>query len=152
MADTIPTAITTMGVFLMKKGESESTYTKLIDINSFGDLGGTPELLDATTLSHYASVGVLGIQQQDTIEFEANYTKTEYSGLVAGQNTATDLSVWFGGTNSTDGTITPTGANGKFNFKGMYSLRVNGGGVNEIVHCTLTVTALTAPALDTSGS
>lgn len=141
----IPTPVTSMGVFLMKKG-SGSTWTKLIDINSFGDLGGTPETLDATTLSHHVSVSVLGIQQQDSIEFEANYTLTEYKALVDGQNTATDLSVWFGGTNTTDGTITPTGSNGKFDFSGMYSLKVNGAGVNEVVHCTITVTALTAPA------
>lgn len=142
----IPTPVTSMGVFLMKK-DSGSTYTKLIDINSFGDLGGTPETLDATTLSHYVSVSVLGIQQQESIEFEANYTKTEYKALVAGQNTETELSVWFGGTSANDGTYTATGSNGKFNFKGMYSLKVNGAGVNEVVHCTVTVTALTAPSL-----
>ncbi len=57
----IPTPVTSMGVFLMKK-DTGSTYTKLIDINSFGDLGGTPETLDATTLSHYVSVSGLSLK------------------------------------------------------------------------------------------
>lgn len=145
-----PTPITSMGVFLMAKKSGETSYTKLIDINSFGDLGGTPETLDATTLSHYVSVSVVGIQQQDSITFEANYTKDEYATLQEGMNTEIDLSVWFGGTSANDGTYTPTGDKGKFDFKGMYSLMVNGAGVNEIIHCTLTVTALTAPTLSTA--
>lgn len=144
----IPTAIASMGVFLMKKANSGGTYSKLIDINSFGDLGGTPEMLDATTLSHYVSVSILGIQQQDSIEFEANYTKTEYESLVTDAGKEVELSVWIGGTNSTGGEITPTGSNGKFDFKGMYSLKVNGAGVNEVLKCTITVTALTAPTLN----
>lgn len=87
-------------------------------------------------------------QQQESIEFEANYTKTEYKALEAGsEHQETDLSVWFGGTSANDGTYTATGVNGKFNFNGMYSLKVNGAGVNEVVHCTVTVTALTAPSL-----
>lgn len=143
----IPTAIASMGVFLMKKDSTGSTYSKLIDINSFGDLGGTPEMLDATTLSHYSSVSVLGIQQQDSIAFEANYTKSEYQTIAADAGKEVDLSVWIGGTNSTGGEITPTGSNGKFNFKGMYSVMVNGAGVNEVLKCTITVTALTAPTL-----
>ena len=42
-------AISTYKVFLMKA--SGGTYTKLIDIKDFPDLGGAPEMLETTTLS-----------------------------------------------------------------------------------------------------
>ncbi|MGM9763505.1 MAG: phage tail protein [Candidatus Cryptobacteroides sp.] len=146
----IPKALTSMGVFLMKKKTEDDQYSKLIDITNFGDLGGTPELLDASTLSHSVSVSVLGMQQQDSIAFEANYTKAEYASVQADAYKEMDLAVWIGGEESGDGTMTPTGANGKFPFKGMYSIMVNGAGVNEVLKCTITVAALTAPQLDTS--
>ena len=38
-------AISTYKVFLMHKASSEGTYTKLIDIKEFPDLGGEPEML-----------------------------------------------------------------------------------------------------------
>ena len=37
-------AISTYKIFLMKKGSGD-TYEKLIDIKSFPDLGGSPEML-----------------------------------------------------------------------------------------------------------
>ena len=44
-------AISTYQAFLMKgSGSGTVTYTKLVDIKSFGDLGGTPEQLETTTL------------------------------------------------------------------------------------------------------
>ena len=42
-------AISTYKVFLMKK--TSETWSKLIDIKDFPDLGGSPELLETTTLS-----------------------------------------------------------------------------------------------------
>lgn len=141
----IPTPITTMGTFLMVK--DTSAYKTFIDINSFGDLGGTPNKIDATTLSHWVAVSVNGVRQLDTIDFEANFSKAEYKTIAAEQDVVKEFSVWFGGTHNTDGTITPTGEDGKFNFKGMYSVKVNGGSTDEIVKCTISVTALTSPAL-----
>ena len=37
--------------FLMVGDTSGSTFTKLVDITEYPDLGGEPEKLDATTLS-----------------------------------------------------------------------------------------------------
>lgn len=46
-------AINTYKVFLMKGATSggNTTWTKLIDIKDFPDLGGSPEMLETTTLS-----------------------------------------------------------------------------------------------------
>ena len=130
-------AISTYKVFLMKKGES-STYTKLIDIKDFPDLGGSPELLETTTLSDKMQTYIPGIQSNDALEFTTNYTKADYTTLAALADIEEDYAVWFGGTEA-EGVVTPDGSNGKFSFKGKLSVHVNGGGVNEVVDMTITI-------------
>lgn len=134
-------AISTYKVFLMKKGDG-STYTKLIDIKDFPDLGGSPELLETTTLSDKMQTYIPGIQSNDALEFTTNYTKEDYTTLAALADTEEDYAVWFGGT-ETEGVVTPDGSNGKFSFKGKLSVHVNGGGVNEVVDMTITITPST---------
>lgn len=131
-------AISTYKVFLMKKGTSGSDYSKLIDIKDFPDLGGSPELLETTTLSDKMQTYIPGIQSNDALEFTTNYTKTDYETLAALADTEADYSVWFGGTEA-EGVVTPDGSNGKFSFKGKLSVHVNGGGVNEVVDMTITI-------------
>lgn len=131
-------AISTYKVFLMSKGASGSTYSKLIDIKEFPDLGGTPEMLETTTLSDSMQTYIAGIQSLDSLEFTANYTLDEYKKLkeLEGQDIA--YAVWFGGTESA-GTLTPTGSNGKFEFTGQLSVYAVGGGVNEVVDMTISI-------------
>ena len=139
-------AISTYKVFLMKK--SEGTYQKLIDIKDFPDLGGSPEMLETTTLSDGAQTFIPGIQSIDALEFTANYTKADYSSLVALKGTDTDFAVWFGGTEA-GGVVTPTGTDGKFEFSGMLDVFVAGGGVNEVVDMTITIAPSTPITLAT---
>ena len=72
-------ASSTYKSFLMVK--NSATYEKLIDIKSYPDLGGAPELLDATTLSDPMTVNVMGIQSLEALEFECNYTLADYTKL-----------------------------------------------------------------------
>lgn len=139
-------AISTYKVFLMKK--SGSAYEKLIDIKDFPDLGGSPEMLETTTLSDGAQTFIPGIQSIDALEFTANYTKADYSSLVALKGTDTDFAVWFGGTEA-GGVVTPTGTDGKFEFSGMLDVFVAGGGVNEVVDMTITIAPSTPITLAT---
>jgi hypothetical protein len=139
-------AISTYKVFLMKKGTS--TYEKLIDIKDFPDLGGSPEMLETTTLSDGAQTFIPGIQSIDALEFTANYTKADYSSLVALKGTNTNFAVWFGGTEA-GGVVTPTGTDGKFEFSGMLDVFVAGGGVNEVVDMTITIAPSTPITLAT---
>ncbi len=122
----------------MKKGDSGDTYTKLIDIKDFPDLGGAPELLETTTLSDNMQTYIPGIQSLDALEFTANYTKDDFDTLKALEGTEYDFAVWFGGTLS-GSTLTPTGSDGKFGFKGKLSVFPVGGGVNEVVDMTITI-------------
>ena len=129
-------AISTYKVFLMKK--TSDTWGKLIDIKDFPDLGGSPELLETTTLSDKMQTYIPGIQSLDALEFTANYTKADYSTLKALEGEENDYAVWFGGTES-GGVVTPDGSNGKFAFKGALSVFAIGGGVNEVVYMTITI-------------
>lgn len=139
-------AISTYKVFLMKK--SNTTYSKLVDIKDFPDLGGAPEMLETTTLSDKMQTYIPGIQSNDALEFTANYTQADFATLKALEGTSASYAVWFGGTES-GGVATPDGSNGKFEFDGELSVHVVGGGVNEVVDMTITIapsTPITIPA------
>ena len=129
-------AISTYKVFLMK--QSGTTWSKLIDIKDFPDLGGAPEMLETTTLSDNIQTFIPGIQQGDTLDFRANYTKADYTTLKALEGSSLKLAVWFGGTES-NGTVTPTGSDGKYEFDGQLSVYIVGGGVNEVVDMTISI-------------
>ena len=131
-------AISTYKVFLMHKTSSGDTYTKLIDIKEFPDLGGEPEMLETTTLSDNMQTYIAGIQSMDGLSFSANYDMTEYQKLKALEGKKESYAVWFGGTESS-GTVTPDGSNGKFAFDGELSVYPVGGGVNEVVGMNITI-------------
>ena len=138
-------AISTYKSFLMMK--DASTYTKLVDIKSFPDLGGSPEMIETTTLSDSMTTNIMGIQSLDALEFECNYTKEDYTKLKALEGVEKEFAVWLGGTES-NGVVTPTGEDGKFAFKGQLSVYVNGGGVNEVVNMTVSIAASTPITVD----
>lgn len=131
-------AISTYKIFLMKKASTGDTYEKVIDIKDFPDLGGAPEMLETTTLSDKMQTYIPGIQSLDALEFTANYTKVDFTKLKALEGKEESYAVWFGGTES-GGVLTPTGSDGKFEFKGQLSAFPVGGGVNEVVDMTVTI-------------
>ena len=135
-------AISSYKVFLMKGTGSGDSYTKLLDIKDFPDLGGEPEMLETTTLSHKMQTYIDGIQKLDALKFSCNYTKEDYATVKALGGVEGDYAVWFGGSES-GGTLTPTGEHGKFSFKGIPSVYVNGAGVNEVIGMTVTIAPTT---------
>lgn len=131
-------AISTYKIFLMKKDTAGEAYEKVIDIKDFPDLGGAPEMLETTTLSDKMQTYIPGIQSLDALEFTANYTKADFTKLKALEGKEESYAVWFGG-EETGGVLTPTGSDGKFEFKGQLSAFPVGGGVNEVVDMTVTI-------------
>lgn len=125
-----------MITFLMHK--NEDAWEKLLDITEFPDLGGEPELLETTTLSHRMQTYVKGVQSNEGLNFNANYDLTEYKALKALEGKDEEYAVWFGGT-ETASLPTPTGSEGKFSFRGDLSVFVTGGGVNEVRGMTITI-------------
>lgn len=129
-------AISTYKIFLMQK--NTSAWEKVVDIKEFPDLGGTPEMLETTTLSDKMQTYIPGIQSIDALEFTSNYTLADYKKLKALEGQDKEYAVWFGGTEVGD-TVTPTGSDGKFKFNGQLSVFPVGGGVNEVVDMTITI-------------
>jgi hypothetical protein len=125
-----------------------NTWKKVIDIKEFPDLGGTPEMIEITTLSDKVQRNIPGVQSLDALEFTANYTLTDYKALKALEGTEKEFAVWFGGTENGD-TVTPNGSDGKFKFKGQLSVYTNGGGTNEVVEMTISIAASSAIVIDT---
>lgn len=140
-------AISTYKIFLMQKDTAGTAWEKLIDIKEFPDLGGTPEMLETTTLSDRMQTYIPGIQSLDALEFTSNYTLADYKKLKALDGKDKEYAVWFGGTESGD-TVTPTGSDGKFKFNGQLSVFPVGGGVNEVVDMTITIAPSTPITMD----
>lgn len=123
--------------FLMYKKSGE-TYEKLVDIKDYPDIGGSPETLETTTLSDGMQTYINGIQSSEPMEFTINYDSTTYDTIDALADTETAFAIWFGGTESA-GVVTPTGSEGKFEFKGYISIRVSGKGVNEVREAVISI-------------
>lgn len=138
-------ASSTYKTFLMTK--NVETWEKLIDIKDFPDLGGEPELLETTTLSDNMQTYIPGIQSLDGLTFTANYDLDSYKKLKEKEDVEADYAVWLGGTEAA-GAVTPTGAEGKFAFKGKLSVFLAGGGVNEVRNMTITIAPSTVISLD----
>lgn len=141
-------AISTYKVFLMHSADNGASYSKLIDIKDFPDLGGDPEQLETTTLSDKMNTYIPGIQSLDALEFTANYTASEFARIKAmeedeyGSKIDHYFAVWFGGVGEGSG-LTPNGNDGKFKFKGKLSVYPSGGGVNEVVDLKISISPST---------
>ena len=131
-------AISTYKVFLMHKASGGTSYSKLVDIKEFPDLGGEPEMLETTTLSDKMQTYIAGIQSLDGLSFSANYDMAKFKELKELEGSQEEYAVWFGGTEAA-GTVTPDGSNGKFSFTGELSVYPVGGGVNEVVGMQITI-------------
>lgn len=129
---------TTYMTFLMKKGTTGDAYEKLVDIKTFPDLGGEPEMVETTTLSDGMQTYIAGIQSLDALTFDANYDLDKYTALKALEDKTESYAVWLGGTKSGN-VLTPTGSAGKYKFDGQLSVFVAGGGVNEVVNMTISI-------------
>ena len=128
--------------FLMYK--ASTTYTKLVDIKSYPNIMGEREALETTTLSNTARTYIPGIVQSSdgNLAFPANYDEDDFATVAALEGTEQDLAIWFGGTVS-GSTVTPTGSEGKFEFKGFVSAGIVGKGVNEVREMEVRVTPTT---------
>lgn len=140
-------AITTAGIFLMKKTAGSSTWEKVVDINDFPDLEGAPSMLETTTLSDTAQTYIEGVRQVENLDFNVNYSLADYKALKALEGVVNQYAVWLGG-NEFNGTITPTGRNGRFDITGSLSVRLKGGGTNSIVGMVATIAPTKAVVLN----
>ena len=131
-------AITTYGITL-KWGTNPQSLTKKVDIKDFPDLGGAPELRETTTLSNPAQTYILGILSMDSMEFTANYTKSDYEAVLADANKKLYYALEFG----------IDGSEGVFEWQGEHTVWVTGAGVNDVVEMKIGIAPSTKPTLKT---
>lgn len=119
--------------FLMHKGASDTTFTKLIDITDYPDLGGETEKIDVTTLSDRKKRTINGIEDTgDGLTFKAWYEKSDYERLLAIQTAGTvdTYQLWFG----------ENGADGIWEWSGVMSVYPNGGTSNNAREMSFSIT------------
>ena len=117
--------------YLMTSSDG-STWTKLIDIKDFPDLGSAPPSLDITTLSDSMHRYINDIQDTGgSLQFTANYTYAGFSALKAVEGVEKHYAVWFGA-EVVSSSLTPTGVYGQFTFKGELSVWKKGAGVGAV--------------------
>lgn len=108
------------------------TFSKLVDIVSYPDLGTAPSKLDTTDLSATTTkTSILGLQDAPDLTFECNYDETVLSTLNGLTASNYYFQLNFG---STDG---------MFNWQGQVRAYANGGGVDEVRKMTVVCSAAT---------
>lgn len=130
-------ATSTYKTFLMYKASNSAEYSKLIDVTEVPDLGSAPEMLETTSLSDRMKTYIPGLQDTGNLAFVANYDPTDYATLDA-LSEEKDFAVWLGGTES-GGSVTPTGSEGKFEFKGRLTVYLASQGTNAVRHMNISI-------------
>lgn len=154
----------TAGTFLMVGTESSGTitYTKLVDISEYPDLGSTVDSQDVTTLSDACHKYIDALPDPGgSMEFPGFLNTTDYAAVQAIAGTEQYLCIAFGGaptsadssvlepdtiTGSTSAdtlTITPKGTSAvtflAVHFKGKVRVRLTGAGTDAVRPVTYTI-------------
>lgn len=131
----------TYRTYLMYDTSSTSTasYKKLVDIKSYGDLRGTPDRLDTTTMSNANETGIPGIAKGDTVPFNCNYDPATYNTIKALEGAEKKFALYCGGTEGQAGVVTQATGDSNFTFSGYVAVTFNGKGVNEVREMTVNV-------------
>lgn len=132
-------AMNTYMTFLMSSSNG-STYTDIVPIKDYPDFLNSVNTIDVTNLQNEMHTYIMGLLDTGgDMAFTANYTAADYQTVKAlDDGTEKYLAIWFGGTKS-GGTITPTGVDGKWSFKGMVKVGIVGKGVDEAREMTIHV-------------
>lgn len=157
MADTVSVK-STYGTYLKvkpKAGGSSTTYEILCPITDFPDLGGEPEMLQTTTLGDKAHTYIEGIQSMDALTFTTNlyfgddetkgsflYIKKNYDSTSDSFDFAIDFVKDPTGTGKA-GEVEGGSVLLRASWTGQLSIYVNGGGVDEVVGCTISISPST---------
>lgn len=114
-----------------KSNEVAGSFTELVTIKDFPDLGGSPEQLETTTLKDKAQTYINGIQSMSALEFTANYDLVTYKTIKALEGEKLDFELWFGNKGN--------GEDGIFQWSGDLVVWVTGKGVNEVKEMNISI-------------
>ena len=134
-------AMNTYKTFLLQgTGTGSSlTYAEICPIKDYPDFLNDINTIDVTNLQNAMHTYILGLADTGgDMAFTANYSKSDYSAIKALENTPQYLAIYFGGTES-QGTVTPSGDDGKWTFQGYVKVGIVGKGVDEAREMTIHV-------------
>lgn len=128
-------AIATNGTKLLAKKKADTTYTELVGMKDFTDLGAKPDRIETTTLSDPVKTYIRGMNDTPELEFTFNFED-------ASQATST-FSICKGLENETDPVDFqlqfPDGT--YYAWSGQCSIYIKAGKVNAVLEFHLGVTA-----------
>ena len=136
-------AMNTYMTFLMQSSNGTS-YSDIVPIKDYPDFLNSVNTIDVTNLQNEMHTYIMGLLDTGgDMAFTANYTATDYQTVKAlDDGTEHYLAIWFGGTKA-GSTVTPTGTDGKWSFKGMVKVGIVGKGVDEAREMTIHVVPTT---------
>lgn len=141
--------ITYMSFLMHGTGTGTLTWADLCPIKDYPDFMNDVNAIDITDLQQNMHTYIMGLKDTGgDMAFTANYDKTHYTSVKALEGTEQDLAIWFGGTEAQDGTVTPTGTDGKWTFKGFVSVGIVGKGADEAREMQIHVTPTTVMAFE----
>ena len=125
-------ALLTNKTFLLIKDASADTWSKLIDITKYPQIGGEPEQIEVTRLTDLKKRYINGLQDTQSLTFEANYLLEDYRRLNAEEVTdnMNTYRLCFGDELGTDGC---------FEWSGKISVFVSEGESNAARKMTFTI-------------
>lgn len=124
---------------LMVKGKDGNMFMPVC-IKEYGDLGGEPSTIDASTMCDAVTVSIPGMQSLDALTFTANYSLENYARLkYLDDHKVHTVELWLGNQGN--------GESGIFRFDGMFSVWKTGAGVDEVSEISFSITPTSAPTL-----
>lgn len=114
---------------VLKFGTEKASLTKLTRIKSYPALGGDPEQIEITDLEDLMAQFCEGVQQLQSMQFRANYTKEEFDNVNAKAHKQGFFELDFG----------KDGEDGMFEWEGTFSVYVTEGEVNAAREMVITV-------------
>lgn len=137
--------------FLMNSADGK-TWSKLVDIKEYPDLGQAPDTLETTTLSDKMKTYINDILDTGGgLEFNFNYTPADYQTLQEHSGKQEHWAIWLGGTEA-EGVLTPTGSEGKFSFQGEMTPWLKGAGTSAVVEMGASIAPSTPIEFDPGAS
>ena len=141
--------ITYMSFLMHGTGTGTLTWADLCPIKDYPDFMNDVNAIDITDLHQNMHTYIMGLKDTGgDMAFTANYDKTHYTSVKSLEGTEQDLAIWFGGTEAQDGTVTPTGTDGKWTFKGYISVGIVCKGADEAREMQIHVTPTTVMAFE----
>ena len=132
-------AMNTYMTFLMHSTNGTS-YSDVCPIKDYPDFMNEVNTIDVTNLQNSMHTYIMGLLDTGgSMDFTANYNATDYQTVKAlDDGTEHYLAIYFGG-QIVGSTVTPTGIDGIWKFKGMVKVGIVGKGVDEAREMTIHV-------------